>query len=179
MPSGPSRAGECAGVSECFRVRLEKEAFVFSAAHFITYHGDVCEPLHGHNYGVACEIAGPLDENQYVVDFIALRDRLAEITRELDHRVILPANHPLICVAPDEREVLVTFQDRRWIFPRPDCVILPVANTTAELLARYIGGRLLVVLDSQYGFRPSEMVVSVDECRGQWGVFEWKAEGAG
>ena len=46
-------------------------------------------------------------------------------------------------VAAGEDEVEVTFEDRRWVFPRGDCVLLPVANTTAELVARYIGKRLL------------------------------------
>ena len=28
--------------------------------------------------------------------------------------------------AVDEREVEVTFEDRRWVFPSGDCIILPV-----------------------------------------------------
>ena len=75
-----------------YRVRLAKEHHVFSAAHFITFAGDVCERLHGHNYRVAVEVTGPLDKNQYVVDFIALRDELKVITDDLDHRVLLPAS---------------------------------------------------------------------------------------
>ena len=65
---------------ESYSVRLQKECHVFSAAHFITYNGNICEPLHGHNYRVWVEVEGPLDENQYVVDFIALRDALQSIT---------------------------------------------------------------------------------------------------
>jgi 6-pyruvoyl tetrahydropterin synthase/QueD family protein len=81
-------------MSESFHVRLEKERFVFSAAHFITYNGDVCEPLHGHNYHVACEVHGTLDENQYVVDFIVVRDALQKICDSLDHHAAmgLPAS---------------------------------------------------------------------------------------
>ncbi len=44
----------------------------------------------GHNYGVRAEVVGPLDENRYVIDFIAFRDRLAEIVKRMDHHVILP-----------------------------------------------------------------------------------------
>src|SRR3954468_16966171 len=121
-----------------YRVRLEKEYHVFSAAHFITFNGNICERLHGHNYRVACEIEGPLDENHYVIDFIAVRDELKKLTDELDHHMLLPTSHPAIRVAAGEKEVEVTFEDRRWVFPRGDCVLLPVANTTAELLARYL-----------------------------------------
>ncbi len=55
-----------------FRVDVTKEQFIFSAAHFITFAGDICERIHGHNYGVRASVEGPLDENRYVVDFIAI-----------------------------------------------------------------------------------------------------------
>lgn len=159
-------------MTEQYHVRLAKEAFVFSAAHFITFAGNICERLHGHNYQVAADLYGPLDENSYVVDFIAVRDALREITGALDHHVLLPTDHAQIKVTADDRNVEVRFAERRWSFPREDCVLLPVANTTAELLARYIGKRLLEVLEQRLQFRPAKLVVAVDECEGQWGVWE-------
>lgn len=156
-----------------FRVRLEKEQHVFSAAHFITFAGDVCERLHGHNYRVAVEVSGPLDENQYVVDFIALRDELKKLTDELDHRMLLPTSHPLIRVTASDAEVEAVFvpDGRRWVFPRGDCALLPVSNTTAELIAQYLGQRLLAALDERLSFRPERIEVAVDENCGQWGVW--------
>src|SRR5437867_1234605 len=157
-----------------YSVRLEKEHHVFSAAHFITYSGDVCERLHGHNYRVAVEVDGPLDENQYVIDFIALRDELKKLTDELDHHVLLPTSHALIRVTASEKEVEAIFtpDGRRWVFPRGDCVFLPVNNTTAELLANYLAQRLLAALEHQTGIKPSRLQVAVDENHGQWGVCE-------
>ena len=156
---------------ETFHVRLAKERFVFSAAHFLTYDGNVCERLHGHNYHVVAEIAGELDENHYVVDFIAVRDSLQKIVDELDHRMLLPTKHTQIKVEADEKEVVARFEDRRWVFPRIDCILLPVENTTAELLARYIGGRLQDALEQRTGWRPEELTIEVDECDGQWGCW--------
>jgi 6-pyruvoyltetrahydropterin/6-carboxytetrahydropterin synthase len=156
-----------------YRVRLEKEHHVFSAAHFITFNGDVCERLHGHNYRVAVEVTGPLDENQYVIDLIALRDELKALTDELDHHVLLPTTHPLIRVTASEQEVEAVFSPdgRRWIFPRGDCVLLPVSNTTAELLAAFLGQRLLAAIEKRTGFRPTRTQVEVDENHGQWGIW--------
>jgi len=153
-------------------VRLEKEQHTFSAAHFITFNGDVCERLHGHNYRVAVEVEGPLDENRYVIDFIALRDALKAITDELDHHVLLPTSHPLIRVTATEHEVEAMFtpDGRRWLFPRGDCVLLPISNTTAELLAQYIGQRLLAAIERRLGARPTRLQVAVDENHGQWGI---------
>lgn len=159
-------------MSETYWVRLTKDYLVFSAGHFITFAGNICERLHGHNYRVTAEVAGPLDENHYVVDFIALRDLLREIVLELDHHMLLPTEHPKIIVRADEREVEARFEDRRWVFPRGDCVLLPLANTTAELLARYIGHRLLDDLRSRHGIRPQRVRIAVDECEGQVGVCE-------
>lgn len=156
-------------MSESFHVRLSKERFVFSAAHFITFNGDICEPLHGHNYHVTADIHGPLDENHYVVDFILVRDALQKIVDSLDHRMLLPLEHPTIGVTAQGDEVEVTHGVRRWIFPRQDCVLLPMANTTAELLAKHIAALLLEALPD---CTPSRLCVGVDECDGQWGNYE-------
>ena len=156
-------------------MRLEKEQLIFSAAHFITFDGNVCERLHGHNYRVFAEIYGPLDENQYVIDFIALRDTLKEIVDELDHHMLLPTGHPLIQVEAGGKEVEVTFEDRRWVFPRGDCILLPIANTTTELLAHYLGEQLLARLEKRTGLRPPRLVLGVDENEGQWGICELTA----
>ncbi len=157
-------------VAETYSIKLEKERFVFSAAHFITYNDDVCEPLHGHNYHVTAEIHGPLNENHYVLDFIAVRDELQRVVDGLDHRMILPTEHPTIHVVENDSEVTVTHGSRRWIFPRQDCVLLPLANTTAELLARHIGQLLKTAITAQSGTTPGKITVAVDECDGQWGV---------
>lgn len=161
-------------MSETYRVRLAKEEFTFCAAHFITFAGNTCEPLHGHNYRVSAEVAGPLDENHYVVDFIALRDTLKQLTQQLDHRMLLPTEHPAIRVDLQGAEVTARFEERRWVFPASDCVLLPVANTTAELLAKHLGEQLRVNLapDGQFPFTWLE--VAVDECQGQWGVYRWQ-----
>jgi len=155
---------------ETYHVRVSKDYLVFSAGHFITLAGSACERLHGHNYRVAAEVHGPLDENHYVVDFVVLRDTLRAILDELDHHMLLPTEHPRIRVEAGPEEVEVRFADRRWVFPRGDCVLLPIANTTAELLARHIGRRLLDELAARTGSRPRLVRIEVDESFGQSAV---------
>ncbi len=151
-------------------VSLEKDNLVFSAAHFITFNGDVCEQLHGHNYRVKCKVFGPLDENGYVIDFIALRDTLMEIIAKLDHRTLLPTKHPKIKVVTQDEEIVVRFEKKRWVFPREDCVLLEIANTTAELLASQIGGALIERLREKVSTDIDRVELAVDENRGQWAV---------
>lgn len=155
---------------EQYRVRVTKDHLVFSAAHFITFNGNVCERLHGHNWRTAVEVAGPLDESQYVFDFIALRDALQAIVNELDHRVLLPTEHPLIRVTANEREVEARFEERRWLFPREDCVLLPVANATAERIAHWIGLQLLERIRGYQNSRINSLRVEVEENFGQWAI---------
>jgi 6-pyruvoyltetrahydropterin/6-carboxytetrahydropterin synthase len=159
-------------MSAQFHVRVSKDFLVFSAAHFITLGKNICERLHGHNYKVAAEVQGPLTEQQWVIDFIALRDALQEILQTLDHYVLLPTQHPQIRVTATEKTVAAVFQDRRWEFPRGDCVLLPLANTTAERLAEYIARQLQDELQRHYSVRPQRLRIEVDECYGQIGVCE-------
>jgi 6-pyruvoyltetrahydropterin/6-carboxytetrahydropterin synthase len=86
--------------------------------------------------------------------------------------VVLPTTHPLIHVSKDKGEVLVTFREKRWIFPAEDCELLPVANTTAELLAEYIGKQLIDRTREKFGNSINRLIVAVDENRGQWGIAE-------
>lgn len=159
-----------------YRVDVTKEQFVFSAAHFITFAGDICERIHGHNYAVRAAVEGPLDQNRYVVDFIALRDAVLAETQLLDHHVVLPSDHAEIKITNDEKETTARFRDRRWVFPNEDCVILPVINTTAEEMARVIAERVKQRTKEAFGDAIDWIEIAVDENNGQWGVcrLPWK-----
>jgi 6-pyruvoyltetrahydropterin/6-carboxytetrahydropterin synthase len=162
-------------MTELYRVHVTKDYLVFCCGHFISYEGDKCERLHGHNYRASVEIEGPLDANAYVFDFIALKNRTRAITDELDHHMLLPTGNPVIAVETGSRGVHVRYRDREWLFPREDCVLLPIENTTAELLARYIAQRLLDDLQKQHGYRPAVLRVEVEESFGQSALYEWRA----
>jgi len=157
---------------ERFRIRVTKDNLVFCSGHFITYEGDKCERLHGHNYRTAVELEGPLDENHYVFDFIALKHRVREITDDLDHRMMLPTRNSLVRLEEVNHQIQVRYRDRQWVFPKDDCVLLPIENTTAELLARYIAGRLIESLRQRHGVTRGLLKVEVEESFGQSAFYE-------
>jgi len=161
-------------MAERFKVRVTKDHLVFCSGHFISYEGDKCEKLHGHNYRAAVEVEGDLDENHYVFDFIALKHRTKEITDELDHHMLLPTRNALIRVEEGPQSVRVQYRDREWLFPRDNCVLLPIENTTAELLARYIAQRLVESLRTRHRYSPSVLRVEVEENVGQSATYEWR-----
>src|SRR5262249_48178562 len=159
-------------MSERYKVRVTKDHLVFCSGHFISYEGDKCERLHGHNYRTAVEVEGDLDENSYVFDFIALKQRTKAITDELDHRMMLATRNPRIVPPPPTPHTRVEepppgarapSRGRGWPFPRGDCVPLPTETPPAELLAHYIGQRLLDDLKAQHRYTPAVLRVEVEE----------------
>jgi len=150
-----------------YTVRVTKDHLVFCSGHFITYDGKQCERLHGHNYRVAVEVSSPLDDNFYIFDFIALKKITMSICDELDHRMMLPTRNPHIMVTTEGHQVNVTFEGKYWSFPLEDCILLPIENTTAELLAKYIADRIKPTLAHEYHYSPSMLTVEVEESFGQ------------
>lgn len=161
-------------MAQRFQVRIGKDQLVFCAGHFISFAGDKCERLHGHNYRAVVELEGELDENHYVFDFIALKQRCLALTAELDHRMLLPTGNRVIVLEEQGGSIEVRYRERQWLFPRDDCVLLPIENTTAELLARYLGRRLLVDLQTHHGYKPQVLRVEVEENVGQSATYEWR-----
>jgi 6-pyruvoyltetrahydropterin/6-carboxytetrahydropterin synthase len=173
-PPGADSSSPPTAANERFRVRVSKDHFTFCSGHFISYEGDKCERLHGHNYRASVEVEGALDANHYVFDFIALKRLTKAITDEIDHYMLLPTRNPFISVKEGPRGVQVRYKEREWLFPRSDCVLLPIENTTAELLARYIALRLADDMRRQHGFIPEVLRVEVEESIGQSATCEWR-----
>jgi 6-pyruvoyltetrahydropterin/6-carboxytetrahydropterin synthase len=164
-------------MNERFQVRLRKAVHVFCAGHFITLTDDICEAVHGHNWLVGADVESLPDRHGMVVDFIKLRDLLSSITARLDHHMLLPTKNRLLDVshaeiAPGRAEVTVRFKDRRWVFPADECVLLPVENTTAEWIARWIGHELLAAMDTAGSPVLGTLRIEVDECLGQSAIWE-------
>ena len=162
-----------------FRVRVGREGLYFSAAHFITYGGSECEHLHGHNYRVRVSLGGELNRNAYVYDFVRLREDVAGLLSELDHRLLLPEENPEIRVSREEGTVEVAARGREYRFPSSDVVHLPVRNTTAEELASYLAGRLVAKLEKTGELEGlTDLEVEVEESPGQSAVHRRPLPGA-
>ncbi|MEA1950244.1 MAG: 6-carboxytetrahydropterin synthase [Planctomycetota bacterium] len=128
---------------ETYSVRVRNDRLVFSAAHFIALGSGECEPLHGHDYHVTVEVRGPLDEIQCVVDFCLVEKLTVDVISQFDHSMLLPGESPEIQVDAGIKVVKVDHAEQHWQFPAGDCVILPVSNTSNEMLARHIAEELL------------------------------------
>ncbi len=150
-----------------FKVRVTKDYTVFCAGHFITYEGDKCEALHGHNYRAAVVVEGPLGEDAYVFDFITLKRLLRAVCDRLDHKMLLPLENPHLTLTDDGVSVTVRYRHKHYVFPSDEVVRLPIPNTTAEKLAEWIGGELWPALAQQDGGALTALEVEVEESFGQ------------
>lgn len=152
-----------------FRVSVTKDYLVFASAHFITLPGHRCEPLHGHNYRTCVAIEGALDpEAHFVFDFSVLKQLMKRLTDEIDHKVLLPLESEIVKVSTQGASVAVAVDGKpRYIFPVEDCALLPVPNTTVEMLARYLVRRVKAEVDRAAAVRLSAIEIEVEENFGQ------------
>jgi 6-pyruvoyltetrahydropterin/6-carboxytetrahydropterin synthase len=70
-----------------------------------------------------------------------------------------------------EDTVVMGIMDKRYVFPREDCVLLPIPTTTAEHLAALVLNRLMERVTfpkTVHGVR-----IGVDEGHGQGAWTEW------
>lgn len=158
-------------MNRTYRVSVEKDYLIFASGHFITYDGQ-CEAVHGHNYRVRVELEGALDDNAYVFDFVTLKRTMRALVNELDHRMLLPTENPHLHLEEAGDGIRVRYRDEReYLFPRQDVVLLPVPNTTAEMLATYLAQRLKAELDARGATNLTSMAMGVEEAFGQWGWY--------
>jgi 6-pyruvoyltetrahydropterin/6-carboxytetrahydropterin synthase len=127
-----------------YRVSVTKDYLVFASAHFITFAGHRCEGLHGHNYRASVVVEGALNEESwFVYDFVELKKIMKRLCDEIDHYVLLPTQSDRVTVVEQGDSVHVSVDGApRYVFPRRDCALLPIPNTTVEMIARLLTERL-------------------------------------
>lgn len=152
-----------------FRVEVSKDYLVFASAHFITFRGHQCESLHGHNYRVGVAVEGTVDpETFFVLDFSVLKQITRQLVDQIDHKVLLPTGNPKLAFREDGDRLAVDYFGRpTYVFPRGDCALLPIQNSTAEMLAQYLGTQVRAELSAR-GYRHLTLLeLEVEENYGQ------------
>ena len=148
-----------------YRMVLAKEDFKFSSAHFTLFPDGRAELLHGHNYRVRVALAGgEVDGDGLLVDIEKFKKALRTLCAELDSRTLIPAESGRLQWTRDGESIEVRFGDRVYRFPPQDTLLLPLANTSIELLARMLWRDLAPHLA---GSRVESLAVAVEETAGQ------------
>ena len=152
-----------------FRVSVTKDYLVFASAHFITFAGHRCEGLHGHNYRARVTIEGALDgETWFVFDFVVLKRIMKALCDAIDHKVLLAKENPHLTITEQGDSVTVAYDGKpRYVFPVRDCAVLPVRNTTVEMLAKYLTEQLQAQLSTDGARGVTAIEMEVEENFGQ------------
>ncbi len=152
-------------------VTVEGVRLRFAAAHMATL-GDELEPLHGHNYIVRCRVEGALTSDHWVIDFSMLKRLAREACERLDHRFLLQRDSNLLDIEERADAWIVRFGDSEYRFPAADVAVLPIKNSTAELIAQWLCEVVIAGLAAEGADNLARIAVEVEEMPGQSGSYE-------
>ncbi len=161
-----------------YSVSVTKDYLVFSSAHFITFAGHRCEGLHGHNYRARVTVDGRLQpETWFVFDFVELKRIMRDLCDAIDHLVLLPLESTRIGVIESDGVVRVSVDGTaKYVFPRNECALLPIPNTTVEMLAKLLTDRLLEALHARGAKGIAAVEMEIEENFGQTATYRLRME---
>jgi 6-pyruvoyltetrahydropterin/6-carboxytetrahydropterin synthase len=155
-----------------FSIEVAKDYFNFASAHFLIFANGRREPLHGHNYQVSVKLEGELDPAWVLLDFIAFKPLVKRICDGLDHRTLIQTHSPVLDVRRRGREIEVRYRREKMILPKQDVILLPLANTSTELLAEHVANLIRRRVGREFrGANIRTLEVGVEEARGQRGFY--------
>lgn len=159
-------------MSRTFSIEVAKDYFNFASAHFLIFANGRREALHGHNYQVSVKMEGELDHAGVVLDFIAFKPLVKQVCDALDHRTMIQTKSPMLKVRRRDKDVEVLYRKQRILLPHSDVILLPLANTSTELLAEHVADKIRRQVRRKFPrTRIRFMEVGVEEARGQRGYF--------
>ena len=159
-------------MSRRFSIEVAKDYFNFASAHFLIFANGERERLHGHNYQVSVVMEGELDRSGVLLDFISLKPLVKRVCDDLDHRTLIQTASPILKISRTARSVEIIYRKQKILLPRSDVILLPLKNTSTELLAEYVAKQIRGKVQQQFPMATIQWIeVSVEETRGQKGTF--------
>lgn len=157
-------------------LRLYKENFKFSSAHFLIFDEKSAEKLHGHNYQVKVDIEVPsesqMNQQGFFIDFNVFKKFIKARLDHWDEMVLLPKHHPDMKFTLKSPSLEVRFRERFYVFPENEVHLLPVTNTSVEQLSRILAEEFLTEFKK---YKVISLSVQVEETRGQAALTSVKA----
>lgn len=168
-------------------LKIAKEYFKFSSAHFTIFNDSELECLHGHNYRASLVIECRDIANGFVIEFRQAKKIVKTLCDELDEKVLIPADAPFLSIAKEQEQFQIRFNGAGFVkdyrLPCEDVEILPMDNITVECLSRYMCESFVKKLMNLYDdaekrdcFYQSLISVSfeVEETPGQSAAYVWE-----
>jgi len=157
-------------------IEIEKSYLHFSAAHFTVFSATNRERLHGHNWRIAVEITGEIDENGLLFDYAIYKKILKDLCKQYDEYTLIAEHSPYLEIRSDDPFYHVTHNGITQPLLMTDTILMPVENVTIESLAHYFLGLMIkdrAMLD-ELNITGFEMRVSSGP--NQWGIARWQKQ---
>lgn len=163
-----------------FEVHVQKEDFKFNASHFVAFRG-YRERIHGHNYKVGVRLIGErIQHDGYLLDFGDVKKAVRKLCKSWNEYFICPLLSDVIRIEEVDLSgvphMQLTCEDNSlFVFPKSDCLCLPISHATTEEMSVYIWWKVRDMLKdndvdlSKRGIRTME--ITVQEAVGQESVF--------
>lgn len=136
----------------------------FSAAHVIPEY-EKCGRLHGHSYAIHARLHGKQDEKGIIIDFSYAKQLLRAIAEKLDHKILIPNKSTVVRIKESNGSIELRSLGKTYLFPKSDCILLPISSSSAEHLAEYVLKSFLSDLRNNHMLHTVE--IGVDEGYGQ------------
>ncbi len=151
-------------------LKLAKESFKFSGAHFTTFSKTEAETLHGHNYYVSIDLIGCKSlTHGMIIDLNEPKKIIKSLLESMDEKVLVAKLDPFTKIKTDNSTLSIQFNGKDYSFPLEDCFIVPAENITIEELAHFISKKLKPHFES---YPLTSFSVEVAETRGQSCVYK-------
>jgi 6-pyruvoyltetrahydropterin/6-carboxytetrahydropterin synthase len=155
-----------------FSIKVYKQYFNFASSHFMIFEDGTREPLHGHNYRVQVKGEAPELAGDMVFDFLNIKPIVREVCDELDHKLLIPKDNPMIKIHSEKKNYIIQTPDESFFsIPISDTLLLPILNTSAERLAVYLCDQIRQRVRERYNYSFTSLEVEVEETPGQSAVF--------
>jgi len=157
-------------------IEIEKQYLHFSAAHFTIFSAQERERLHGHNFRLAVEITGEIDENGLCFDYAIYKKILKDLCHEYDEYTLIAEHSPYLEIGSDADYFYITHNGITQPLLKTDTILLPIKNVTIEELSHFFLQKLTTDLNELKKLKIHAFEVRVSSGPNQWGIARWSAQ---
>lgn len=159
---------------------IAKENLKFSSSHFLIFDEKTAEMLHGHNYQVSLKVYPKegiaLPSTGYFIDFAVIKKLVKALCDEWDEHVLIPQKNSEMKISDNSQHPNydIIFRDRFYSFPKKETVLLPITNTSVELLSELFGRKLIQKMEALgISAAVGRLKIAIEETSGQSATTEF------
>jgi 6-pyruvoyltetrahydropterin/6-carboxytetrahydropterin synthase len=124
----------------------------FSVSHRVSFAPYGLDRFHGHTYEVIVSVSGLRSKYGFIFPFEELSKIVQKICAKLNNKTILAAGGRNVVKDEGSRIYYITSDNKQYLLPKDDVVILNVEEVTAENLAEWIADQIIEELKTYTEF---------------------------